>query len=122
MDLKSGISDGDTTQSTMEYVWMANFLGMPALSVPAGFVGAEGENGAGGEVDEGGIPVGLMGMGEWGSEESLLDWGSHAEAVGADRRRKPEIWVDVLEKARVEMQSVGDEENKGDKEAMRKRW
>ena len=121
VDLKSGISDGDTTQSTMEYAWMANFLGMPALSVPAGFVGAEGENGAGVEADEGGIPVGLMGMGEWASEESLLDWGAHAEAVGADRRRKPEIWVDVTERARVEMQSVGDEGNIGDEEAVRKR-
>ena len=121
VDLKSGISDGDTTQSTMEYAWMANLLGMPALSVPAGFVGAEGENGAGVEADEGGIPVGLMGMSEWSSEESLLNWGAHAEAVGADRRRKPEIWVDVIERARVEMQSVGNEGNIGDKEAMRKR-
>ena len=121
VDLKSGISDGDTTQSTMEYVWMANFLGMPAMSVPAGFVGAEGDNGAGDEVDEGGIPVGLMGMGDWGSEESLLEWGAHAEAVGADRMRKPEIWVDVLERAKVEMQSVGGQGNMDDKEAIRKR-
>ena len=121
VDLKSGISDGDTTQSTMEYAWMANFLGVPALSVPAGFVGAEGENGAGDEVDEGGIPVGLMGMGEWASEESLLDWGAHAEAVGADRRRKPEIWVDVIERARVGMQSVGDEGSVGDLEVVRQR-
>ncbi|KAM0796789.1 hypothetical protein BDR22DRAFT_503950 [Usnea florida] len=121
VDLKSGISDGDTTQSTMEYVWMANFLGMPALSVPAGFVGAEGENRAGCEVDEGGTSVGLMGMGDWGSEENLLEWGAQAEAVGTDRRRKPEIWVDVLERARVEMQSVGGEGKLGDKGTMRKR-
>ena len=107
MDLKSGISDGDTTQSTMEYVWMANFLGVPALSVPAGFVGAEGEEGAGEEADEGGIPVGMMGMGEWTDEEGLLEWGAHAEAVGADKRRRPPIWVDVVEKARLEMQGVG---------------
>lgn len=42
---------------------MANFLGVPALLAPTGFVGAEGEEGAGEEADEGGIPVGLMGMG-----------------------------------------------------------
>ena len=100
---------------------MANFLGMPALSVPARFLGAEGERAAGVEADEGGIPVGLMGMGEWASEESLLDWGAHAEAVGVDKRRKPEIWVDVIERARVEMQSVGDEGNIGDEETVRKR-
>ena len=105
VDLKSGISDGDTTQSTMEYVWMANFIGAPALSVPAGYVGAEGEEGAGQEADEGGIPVGLMGMGEWADEEGLLAWGAHVEAVGADRRRRPEIWVDVVERARVEMRA-----------------
>ncbi len=110
VDLKSGISDGDTTQSTMEYVWMANFLGLPALSVPAGFVGAEGEEGVGQEVDEGGIPVGLMGMGEWTDEEGLLEWGAHAEAAGADRRRRPGIWVDVVERARAEMQNVEDAE------------
>ena len=108
VDLKSGISDGDTTQATMEYAWMANFLGVPALSVPVGFVGAEGENGAGEEVDEGGIPVGLMGMREWTGEEGLLEWGVHVETVGADRRRRPGIWVDVIERARVEMQAVGD--------------
>lgn len=104
VDLKSGISDGDTTQSTMEYVWMANFLGLPALSVPVGFVGAEGEEGAGEEADEGGIPVGLMGMGEWTDEEGLLKWGAHAETVGADKRRRPGIWEDVIERARLEMQ------------------
>lgn len=93
---------------------MANFLGVPALSVPAGFVAAEGEAGAGEETaDEGGIPVGLMGMGEWAGEEDLLEWGAHAEAVGADRRRRPGIWVDVVERARAEMQGEGDEGNVG---------
>jgi len=121
VDLKYGISDGDTTQSTMEYVWMANFLGVPALSVPVGFVGAQREEGAGEEADEGGIPVGLMGMGEWAEEEGLLEWGAHAEAVGADRRRRPGIWVDVVERARVEMQRAGDGGNGGEIGALRNR-
>ncbi len=89
---------------------MANFLGLPALSVPAGFVGAEGEEGVGQEVDEGGIPVGLMGMGEWTDEEGLLEWGAHAEAAGAERRRRPGIWVDVVDRARAEMQNMEDAE------------
>lgn len=119
VDLKGGISDGDTTQSTMEYVWMANFLGLPALSVPAGFVAAEGEEGAGEETDEGGIPVGLMGMGEWTDEDGLLKWGAHAEVVGADRRRRPPIWVDVVERARTEMQGLENGGSDGDSGPLR---
>ena len=84
---------------------MANFLGIPALSVPAGFVKAEGEEGAGEEVDDEGIPVGLMGMGEWTDEDGLLEWGAQVEAIGADRRRRPGIWVDVIQRARAEMQA-----------------
>lgn len=121
VDLKSGISDGNTTQSTMEYVWMANFLGVPALSVPAGFVGAEGEEGFGEEVDQGGIPVGLMGMGEWAGEDGLLEWGAHVEVVGADRRRRPEIWVDVVGRAREEMRGAGDKRNDSEPGALRNR-
>lgn len=42
---------------------MANFLGITALSVPAGFVGATGEANVGEEVEERGVPVGMMGDG-----------------------------------------------------------
>jgi Asp-tRNA(Asn)/Glu-tRNA(Gln) amidotransferase A subunit family amidase len=72
VDLKYGISDGNQTLKTMEYVWMANFLGLPGLSVPAGFVKPEGVAGAGEEAPmecEGKIPVGLMALGEWAREE-----------------------------------------------------
>lgn len=112
-DLKYGISDGDQTLLTMEYVWMANFCGLPSLSVPAGFVGPEGGNAAGevvGEEMEGRIPVGLMAMGEWASEESLLQWGLLAESLGGDRRSRPPIWVDVVQKAREWMKSDNDRE------------
>lgn len=37
-ELKVGLSDGDKTLESMRYVWMANFLGMPSISVPAGYV------------------------------------------------------------------------------------
>lgn len=52
---------------------MINFLSIPALSVSVGFMGVEGENGIGVETDERNISVGLIKMGEWASEESLLD-------------------------------------------------
>ena len=105
-DLKYGISDGNQTLKTMEYVWMANFLGLPGISVPAGFVKPAGVAGAGeiaSEDCEGKIPVGLMGMGEWACEEQLLQFGVDAEVAGAEKRSVPPIWVDVVARAREEM-------------------
>ena len=108
-DLSRGLSDGDKTKETMEYVWLANFAGCPALTVPVGFVAAEkgvekedGEN----ENGEGDIPVGLMGMGEWACEEQLLRWGEDAEALGSKERRRPPNWVDVIGRARGEMHKI----------------
>ncbi|KAK0629209.1 amidase signature domain-containing protein [Bombardia bombarda] len=37
-ELKYGLNNGDRTLESMEYVWMANFCGLPSISVPAGFV------------------------------------------------------------------------------------
>lgn len=101
VELKYGVSDGDQTLKTMEYVWMANFLGMPSLSVPAGFV--EPEKAQQTEHGDGMIPVGLMGMGEWACEDELLEWGLDAEEAGADRQRRPPIWVDVVQEAKKHM-------------------
>ncbi|KAK6583261.1 hypothetical protein PZA11_004337 [Diplocarpon coronariae] len=105
-ELTHGVSDGNTTLQTMEYVWMANFLGLPALAVPVGYVKPEGGEGAGAEAEEGTVgkvPVGLMAMGEWGAEEELLRWGLEAERAGSPRRRRPPIWVDVVAQAREQM-------------------
>jgi Asp-tRNA(Asn)/Glu-tRNA(Gln) amidotransferase A subunit family amidase len=89
-ELAWGLNDGDRTMESMEYVWLANFCGLPSLSVPAGFVQARG----------GDVPVGLMATGEWCDEEGLLRFGMAVEEVGAERRRRPEAWVDVVEEAR----------------------
>ncbi|KAF2139963.1 uncharacterized protein K452DRAFT_320052 [Aplosporella prunicola CBS 121167] len=98
-DLKYGVSDGNMSIRSMEYVWMANFTGCPAIQVPVGY--AEPKEG------EGKIPVGLMGMGEWGTEEELIGWGYDGEAwlnEGLEGgRRRPESWVDVLELAKKAM-------------------
>jgi Asp-tRNA(Asn)/Glu-tRNA(Gln) amidotransferase A subunit family amidase len=42
----------------MEYVWLANFCGNPAISVPVGYVDPVKTAG------EGEIPIGLMAMGD----------------------------------------------------------
>ncbi|KAK3902398.1 amidase signature domain-containing protein [Staphylotrichum tortipilum] len=90
-EMRYGVNDGDRTMESMEYVWLANFCGLPSLSVPMGFV--QGRKG-------GRVPVGMMVTGEWCSEEGLLAVGRVLEEVGAERRARPGVWVDVVEEAR----------------------
>jgi Asp-tRNA(Asn)/Glu-tRNA(Gln) amidotransferase A subunit family amidase len=44
-----GVSDGDMSLRSMEYVFVANWTGCPAITCPMGFLG-----------EEGGVPVGIM--------------------------------------------------------------
>ncbi|KAL6917025.1 hypothetical protein FSST1_008520 [Fusarium sambucinum] len=107
-ELNYGLSDGDLTIESMTYVWLANFCGMPSLSIPAGFVVPMGKKPAGEEADEnttGKVPVGLMATGEWCSEKALLEFGAEAEAVGSDKRCRPPIWEDILSQAKNVAQS-----------------
>lgn len=113
-ELSYGLNNGDYTLESMEYVWLANFCGLPALSVPAGYVIPEGSRGAGGVASketEGMVPVGLMAAGEWCSEDALLKFGFDAEAAALDRRCKPQTWEDIIERAKTEAktnEAVGD--------------
>ena len=98
-DLKYGVSDGNMSVRSMEYVWLANFCGLPCISVPVGYVDpVEGE---------GKIPVALSGNAEWGAEDALIEFGFDAEAYlnggGEESRVKPAGWVDVLELAKKYM-------------------
>jgi len=98
-----GVSDGDSTIKSMEYVWMANFCGLPSLTVPAGYVVPEGSPGAGQVADvhaDGKVPVGMMFMGEWASEAHLLQIGLDAESISDERRSRPPVWVDVVKMAK----------------------
>ena len=95
-DLKNGVSDGNMSLKTMTYVWMANFMGCPSLTVPVGRVNPQ--------EGEGKVPIGLMAMAEWGEEEQLLAWGRLAEEwawqTGEERMGKPDNWVDVMNLAK----------------------
>jgi Asp-tRNA(Asn)/Glu-tRNA(Gln) amidotransferase A subunit family amidase len=68
-DLSRGLSDGKSSVRNMEYVWLANFMGCPAISCPAGY------------TPDGGVPIGVMAMGEWGSEEELIAFARDGEAI-----------------------------------------
>ncbi|TGO34986.1 hypothetical protein BHYA_0174g00100 [Botrytis hyacinthi] len=105
-DLKYGSTNGNLTFRSVEYVWIANLCGNPAISVPVGYVDPVETAG------EGKIPIGLMAMGDWGSEDQLLGWGREAEIylnhVYAGGRKRPngEGWVDVFKLASSQMDTV----------------
>lgn len=90
-----GFSDGNLTIRNMMYIWLANSTGCPALSAPIGY--AEPAQG------EGRLPIGLMAMGEWGAEETLLAWAQEAETYLNDvlegGRVRPKAWADVVKLA-----------------------
>ncbi|KAH7318930.1 amidase signature domain-containing protein [Rhexocercosporidium sp. MPI-PUGE-AT-0058] len=100
-DLKYGITDGNTSIRNMEYVWLANFCGNPAISCPVGYV--EPTKG------KGSVPVGIMAMGEWGAELGLLEWGRECERwlneVTPSGRKQPGNWEDVVVNAKGKMVS-----------------
>lgn len=102
-DLKHGVTDGNTSIRNMEYVWLANFTGNPAISCPVGYVDPV--------KGKGKIPVGLMAMGEWGTEDSLIAWGKEAERWLNEEypggRQRPANWEDVVANA------TGKEEESG---------
>ncbi|KAJ5765020.1 hypothetical protein N7520_004579 [Penicillium odoratum] len=68
-DLQRGVSDGGMSVRNMEYVWLANFTGCPSINCPAGY-----------DRDTG-VPIGIMAMSDWGTEEDLIDFARDGEAI-----------------------------------------
>ncbi|KAL5611737.1 uncharacterized protein BROUX77_001893 [Berkeleyomyces rouxiae] len=100
-----GVNDANISLRNMIYVFLANMTGCPALTAPIGFV--EPKQG------EGQLPIGMMAMGEWGAEESLLAWASDTEKYLHEKypggRVKPAGWVDVLQFTRDRVSSAQEE-------------
>jgi Asp-tRNA(Asn)/Glu-tRNA(Gln) amidotransferase A subunit family amidase len=71
--LKAGESDLSVLTELMRFVVAANFVGVPAISFPAGF-------------DSAGLPVGLQAMAPWWQERRLLNLAHAAEQDVAWRR------------------------------------
>lgn len=106
-DLLRGVSDGGMSVRNMEYVWLANFTGCPSINCPSGY------------DRETGVPIGIMAMSDWGTEEDLIDFARDGEAIldipanrppaanetdaGLDGLRIPaaanSLWEDVIGKA-----------------------
>ena len=91
--LSVGVSDTNMSVQSMRYVFLANFIGTPSLTVPVGYL-------------DNNIPVGLMGLAEWGREEDLFGWGKDVTdgLTKSTGRKRGEVWVDVLGDA---MKSLG---------------
>ncbi|PSN71629.1 glutamyl-tRNA amidotransferas-like protein subunit A [Corynespora cassiicola Philippines] len=91
-DLSHGVSDGNTQIRNMEYVWLANFTGVPCIQFPVGY----GEPAKG----KGKVPIGLSGHGEWGSEDALIEFGYDGEKWlnegRTEGRLRPQNWVDIM--------------------------
>ncbi|KAI9493345.1 amidase signature domain-containing protein [Zychaea mexicana] len=71
-----GMSDTVKTTHSMVYVTMANFTGLPAVTVPAGFYNNK--------------PVGLQLYGEWWNEALLLRMAKVCEKAPGIERKHPE--------------------------------
>jgi Asp-tRNA(Asn)/Glu-tRNA(Gln) amidotransferase A subunit family amidase len=91
-ELSHGVTNGNMQIRNMEYVWLANFTGIPCIQFPVGYV--DGVKGSGK------VPIGLSGQGEWGSEDALIEFGHDGEKWlhegYKDGKLMPEGWVDVL--------------------------
>lgn len=77
-DLSRGLSDGKASIRNMEYAWLANFTGCPAISCPAGYT-----------RDQSRVPIGVMAMGEWGSEEDLIAFAKDGEGILGLEENRP---------------------------------
>lgn len=91
-ELSHGVTDANKQIRNMEYVWLANFTGIPCIQFPVAYVdGAKGS---------GKVPLGLSGHGEWGSEDALIEFGFDGEKYlhegYAGGKVRPEGWIDVL--------------------------
>ena len=67
--MSRGLSDAKSSVRNMEYVWLANFTGCPSISCPVGY------------TPDGGVPIGLMAMSEWGTEEELIAFARDGEPI-----------------------------------------
>lgn len=96
----SGESNVPLVSRIMRFVPIANFLGLPALTVPAGYETTSDDGDSGGGS---GMPIGFQFMGNAWSEHTLLKLGALVEEgffrkQGIERKMPPnENYFDVLE-------------------------
>ena len=87
---KFGYGNAEVSGKIMRFAPLANFTGIPGISIPVGLTTGEG----------GGLPVGLQLQGQWNNEGLLLRVGCALEKCLP--MEKPPIYYNILEKAQKE--------------------
>ncbi|KAK5091259.1 hypothetical protein LTR05_001440 [Lithohypha guttulata] len=86
-----GAADPDTELRSMEFTCFGNWVGAPAITCPVGYT-------------KDSLPIGIMALGEWGSEEQLIQFArkheGFLEAEGVRRPMRDGNWIDVLAQAK----------------------
>eukprot|EP01063_Lacrimia_lanifica_P032563 TRINITY_DN5580_c0_g1_i7.p1 TRINITY_DN5580_c0_g1~~TRINITY_DN5580_c0_g1_i7.p1 ORF type:complete len:639 (+),score=188.37 TRINITY_DN5580_c0_g1_i7:479-2395(+) len=83
--LSSSVSDVKETASLMKYIIAGNFVGVPAVTVPAGYSKARG------------LPIGVQVVADFWQEGRLLEAAKVLEGLLPDGPRRPEVFYDVLQ-------------------------
>lgn len=86
----NGASAPANSAAGLAFTGPYNFLGMPALSIPIGYLSAEDTD----DPSEVGMPVGLQVAGRWWTEDVLLGVAGRVERVVGERGgwRRPGAW------------------------------
>ncbi|KAG0266528.1 hypothetical protein BG011_002018 [Mortierella polycephala] len=85
-----GESNYLNTYKTMQFMTMANFTGIPAITAVAGYTGEKYTHRNGDQYDTG-LPIGIQFMGQWWDEKRLIHIASVCEQA-LSARQKPKIW------------------------------
>ncbi|KAJ3019345.1 hypothetical protein HKX48_002193 [Thoreauomyces humboldtii] len=86
--IRWGLTDYTTAGKAMRYIFMANLLGLPAVSVPIGYTAKDH------------LPIGLQFQAKWWDEETLLRLAHVSEDIFSAVRTKPEMHWDLIAEAK----------------------
>eukprot|EP00457_Paulinella_chromatophora_P004555 gb/GEZN01004567.1/.p1 GENE.gb/GEZN01004567.1/~~gb/GEZN01004567.1/.p1 ORF type:complete len:627 (+),score=63.82 gb/GEZN01004567.1/:29-1909(+) len=81
--LPDGESNLPQLSHIMRFIYLGNFAGIPAITLPVGY-------------DEGGLPIGLQLYADWWREDLLLLAGYGHEELWHAHRRKPKVWLSAF--------------------------
>ncbi|KAG0345679.1 hypothetical protein BG004_003310 [Podila humilis] len=90
--LSYGESNFVNNVKTMQYMMMANFSGIPAITAVAGYTKTEYVH-SDGQRYMTGLPIGIHFMSQWWDEKTLLTIASVCEETLSAQRQKPHVWL-----------------------------